>query len=158
MDLFVNNITPNTRELFADQTVPSYQSSQALILDPSDDNPFIMDYQGYSDEASPRPKYEFQSFEAFHNALKSYYNAKAISYNQPSVTYSVDLFCSYVDQTLKNLISIEKGLTKMNLTIGQNGLNIQLTYQSYPGKPLSMETLAYKNKPNIKLINTNFFK
>lgn len=158
MDLFVNNITPNTRELFADQTVPSYQSSQALILDPSDDNPFIMDYQGYSDEASPRPKYEFQSFEAFHNALKSYYNAKAISYNQPSVTYSIDLFCSYVDQTLKNLISIEKGLTKMNLTIGQSGLNIQLTYQSYPGKPLSMETLAYKNKPNIKLINTNFFK
>ena len=158
MDLFVNNITPNIRELYADQTVPSYQTSQSLILDASTDNPFIMDYQGYSDEAEPRPKYEFQSFEAFHNALKIYYNAKAISYNQPSVTYSVDLFCSYVDATLKNLISVTKGLSKMNLSIGENGLNIQLTYQSYPAKPLSMETLAYKNKPNIKLVNTNFFK
>ena len=158
MDLFVNNITPNIRELYADQTVPSYQTSQSLILDASTDNPFIMDYQGYSDEAEPRPKYEFQSFQAFHNALKTYYNAKAISYNQPSVTYSVDLFCSYVDATLKNLISVTKGLSKMNLSIGESGLNIQLTYQSYPAKPLSMETLAYKNKPNIKLINTNFFK
>ena len=158
MDLFVNNITPNIRELYADQTVPSYQTSQSLILDASSDNPFIMDYQGYSDEAEPRPKYEFQSFQAFHNALKTYYNAKAISYNQPSVTYSVDLFCSYVDATLKNLISVTKGLSKMNLSIGESGLNIQLTYQSYPAKPLSMETLAYKNKPNIKLVNTNFFK
>ena len=158
MDLFVNNITPNIRELYADQTVPSYQTSQSLILDASSDNPFIMDYQGYSDEAEPRPKYEFKSFEAFHDALKIYYNAKAISYNQPSVTYSVDLFCSYVDSTLKNLISVTKGLSKMNLSIGENGLNIQLTYQSYPAKPLSMETLVYKNKPNIKLVNTNFFK
>ena len=158
MDLFVNNITPNIRELYADQTVPSYQSSQSLILDTSSDNPFIMDYQGYSDEATPRPKYEFQSFEAFHNALKAYYNSKALSYNQPSVTYSVDLFCSYVDATLKNLISVNKGLSKMNLSIGESGLNIQLTYQSYPAKPLNMETLAYKNKPNIKLVNTNFFK
>jgi len=158
MDLFVNNITPNIRELYADQTVPSYQTSQSLILDASTDNPFIMDYQGYSDEATPRPKYEFQSFQAFHNALKIYYNAKAISYNQPNVTYSVDLFCSYVDATLKNLISVNKGLSKMNLSIGESGLNIQLTYQSSPAKPLSMETLAYKNKPNIKLVNTNFFK
>jgi len=158
MDLFVNNITPNIRELYADQTVPSYQTSQSLILDASSDNPFIMDYQGYSDEAEPRPKYEFQSFQAFHNALKTYYNAKAISYNQPNVTYSVDLFCSYVDATLKNLISVNKGLSKMNLSIGESGLNIQLTYQSSPAKPLNMETLAYKNKPNIKLVNTNFFK
>jgi hypothetical protein len=158
MDLFVNNITPNIRELYADQTVPSYQTSQSLILDASSDNPFIMDYQGYSDEAEPRPKYEFQSFQAFHNALKTYYNAKAISYNQPNVTYSVDLFCSYVDATLKNLISVNKGLSKMNLSIGESGLNIQLTYQSSPAKPLNMETLVYKNKPNIKLVNTNFFK
>jgi hypothetical protein len=158
MDLFINNITPNIRELYADQTVPSYQSSQALILDASEDKPFIMDYQGYSDEATPRPKYEFQSFEAFHNALKAYYNSKALSYNQPNVTYSVDLFCSYVDATLKNLISVNKGLSKMNLSIGESGLNIQLTYQSSPAKPLNMETLVYKNKPNIKLVNTNFFK
>lgn len=158
VDLFVNNITPNIRELFADQTVPSYQSSQGTILDPNIDMPFIMDYQGYTDEASPRPKYEFLSFSAFHEALKSYYNAQAVSYNQPSVNYSVDLFCSYVDSTLKNLISVSKGLTKMNLTIGENGLNIQLEYLSYPSKPISVENLIYKTKPNIKLINTNFFK
>ena len=157
VDLFVNNITPNVRELFGDSTIPSYQTSETVITNAGGDG-IIMDYQGYSDEASPRPKYEFLSFEAFHNALKTYYNAKALSYNQPNVTYSVDLFCSYVDATLKSLMSVKKGLSKMNLSIGENGLNIQITYQSHPAKPLNMETLIYKNKPNIKLINTNFFK
>jgi hypothetical protein len=46
----------------------------------------------------------------------------------------------------------------MNITFGENGLSLQLDYQSHPAKAMSMETLIYKMRPNIKLVNTNFFK
>ena len=157
LDLFVNNITPNVRELFGDQTTPSYQQSETLITTTNNNTPYVMDYQGYNDTASSA-KYEFLSFNDFHKKLKDYYDSRNISLNQPDISYSVNLFCQSINSSLKNLLTVEKGLSKLNLLIGENGLNIQLEYRSLPAKALNVETLIANNKPNIKLINTNFLR
>ena len=103
-------------------------------------------------------KYEFLSFNDFHKKLKDYYDSRNISLNQPDISYSVNLFCQSINSSLKNLLTVEKGLSKSNLLIGENGLNIQLEYRSLPAKALNVETLIANNKPNIKLINTNFLR
>ena len=77
LDLFVNNITPNVRELFGDQTTPSYQQSETLITTTNNNTPYVMDYQGYNDTASSA-KYEFLSFNDFHKKLKDYYDSRKI--------------------------------------------------------------------------------
>lgn len=155
-DLFVNNITPNIRELYGDQTTPSYQFAQGTI-----GSPFLMNYQGYADVNNKGvfdPKYELLTVDQYHKQLKSYYDSRNISLNEPSVSYNVDLFCSSISEDMKELFSVNKGLSKMNFTLGENGLSIQLEYQSYPGKEINLETLLYKTRPNIKLVNTNFFR
>jgi hypothetical protein len=159
LDLMSNNITPNIRELYGDQSSPSYQFGQGIT-----DTPFIMNYKGYGEATDLQgkpvitPTYEAFTFQDFHKQIKQYFDSRNISFNQPGVSYSVDIFCNSISDALKQFFSVEKGLAKMNITFGENGLSLQLDYQSHPAKAMSMETLIYKMRPNIKLVNTNFFK
>ena len=157
LDLFVNNVTSNVRELFADQSQPVYTSSTFIDTQIKNKTPFIMDYQGYNDTADS-PKYEFKTFEQFHNILKSYYDDRSNSLREPAVSYSNDIFCAKISTALKELLNVKSGLTKLNITIGESGLNIQCEFQSRPPRLDKLETLIYKNRPNIKLQNTNLFK
>jgi hypothetical protein len=157
LDLFVNNVTSNVRELFADQSQPVYTSSTFIDTQIKNKTPFIMDYQGYNDTADS-PKYEFKTFEQFHNILKSYYDDRSNSLREPAVSYSNDIFCAKISTALKELLNVKNGLTKLNITIGESGLNIQCEFQSRPPRLDKLETLIYKNRPNIKLQNTNLFK
>lgn len=157
LDLFVNNVTSNVRELFADQSQPVYTSSTFIDTQIKNNTPFIMDYQGYNDTADS-PKYEFKTFEQFHNILKSYYDDRSNSLREPAVSYSNDIFCAKISTTLKDLLNVKNGLTKLNITIGESGLNIQCEFQSRPPRLDKLETLIYKNRPNIKLQNINLFK
>jgi hypothetical protein len=157
LDLFVNNITSNVRELFSDQTQPAYSSSTFINTQIQNNTPFIMDYQGYNDTADS-PKYEFKTFEQFHSILKSYFDDRTNSLREPAVSYSNDIFCSKISTELKSLLNVKNGLTKLNITLGERGLNIQCEFQSRPPRLDKLETLIYKNRPNIKLQNINLFK
>lgn len=157
LDLFVNNITSNVRELFSDQTQPAYSSSTFINTQIQNNTPFIMDYQGYNDTAAS-PQYEFKTFEQFHSTLKSYFDDRTNSLREPAVSYSSDIFCAKISSELKSLLNVKNGLTKLNITLGENGLNIQCDFQSRPPRLDKLETLIYKNRPNIKLQNTNLFK
>lgn len=154
LELDVNNITPNVRELFADETEQSYSTNQMINSNFGDGTPVVMTFQGYSLDS--KPKYEFNTFETFHNKIKSYYDYKAASLLQPAVSYSADIFCSSISDDLKALLSVNNGLTKLSINIAENGLTIQCSFQSSPSKPMNFQTLIYKNRPNIKLVNTNF--
>ena len=157
LDLFVNNITSNVRELFSDQTQPTFSSSTFINTQIKNNTPFIMDYQGYNDTADS-PKYEFKTFEQFHSILKSYFDDRTNSLREPAISYSNDIFCSKISTELKNLLNVKNGLTKLNITLGERGLNIQCEFQSRPPRLDKLETLIYKNRPNIKLQNINLFK
>lgn len=152
-----NNITSNVSELFGDQTKPEYATSVYIDTTQKTGSPIVMNYRGYS-ETLTSPIYEAKTFAEFHEILRQYYNDKALSQQEPSVSYSNDIFCSAISSQLKNLLSVFSGLTKMTLTVGENGLHIQTEFQSHPAKPEKMQTLINKYRPNIKLINTNFFK
>lgn len=154
LELDVNNITSNIRELYADATTPSFATNQILNSTYGDGTPAVMNFQGYSQET--KPKYEFDTFQSFHNKLKSYYDYKSLSLLQPNVSYSADLFCSSISDDLKSALSVQNGLTKLNITLAENGLSIQCSFQSHPAKATNFQTLIYKNRPNIKLVNTNF--
>jgi hypothetical protein len=154
LELDVNNITPNVRELYADETEQSYSSNQSIGGAFGDGTPVVMNFQGYG--SNQKPRYEFDTFESFHEKIKSIYDYKAASLLQPNVSYSADLFCSSISDQLKSLLTVDNGLTKLNIALAENGLTIQCSFQSYPGKPLNLQTLIYKNRPNIKLVNTNF--
>lgn len=151
VDISLNNITPNIRELFGDQSTP------AFVLSPTSDaltaDPVIMDYQGYKNDT---PAYQFTTFSQFHKTLKKYYDEKAISIQGPGVSFSADLFCSSISLGLKNILSVNNGLSSLNITLGEGGLNLKCQFNSRPAKASKMETLIYKNKPNIKFKNTNF--
>lgn len=154
LELDVNNITPNVRELYADATNPSFATNTIIGSNFGDGTPVVMNFQGYSDET--KPKYEFDTFKSFHDKLKSYYDYKSLSLLQPNVNYSADLFCSSINDDLKSALSIQNGLTKLNIALAENGLSIQCAFQSHPPKTTNFQTLLYKNRPNIKLVNTNF--
>lgn len=154
LELDVNNITPNVRELYADATTPSYASDQTVGLNTGDGTPVVMNFRGYSDETMP--KYEFDTFQSYHNKLKKYYDYKSLSLLQPNVSYSADLFCSSITDNLKSALSVQNGLTKLNIALAENGLSIQCSFQSHPAKATNFQTLINKNRPNIKLVNTNF--
>ena len=154
LELDVNNITPNVRELYADATAFSYSTDQTIGSAFGDGTPVVMNFQGYSDETIP--KYEFDTFQSYHNKLKDYYNDKALSLLQPNVSYSADLFCSSITDDLKSALSVQNGLTKLNIALAENGLSIQCSFQSHPAKATNFQTLINKNRPNIKLVNTNF--
>jgi hypothetical protein len=154
LELDVNNITPNVRELYADATAPSFATNQIIGSEFGDGTPVVMNFQGYSQET--QPKYEFDTFNSFHDKLKSYYDYKALSLLQPNVSYSADLFCSSISDDLKSMLSIENGLTKLSIALAENGLSIQCSFQSNPPRATNFQTLVYKNRPNIKLVNTNF--
>lgn len=154
LELDVNNITPNVRELYADETEQSYANNQIIGSTFGDGTPVVMNFKGYT--SNQKPRYEFDTFESFHNKIKSVYDYKAASLLQPNVSYSADLFCSSITDQLKSLLTVDNGLTKLNIALAENGLTIQCSFQSYPGKPLNLQTLIYKNRPNIKLVNTNF--
>ena len=159
VDIFVNNITPSVRELFGDQTAPSYVTNSFVQGTIDDGTPFIMDYVGYGDiPEGLYPKYQFLTFNQFHNALRDYYNDRSISYNQPAVSYSVEIFCASISNNLKSLLSVFNGLSRLNITFGEAGMTIQAEYKSYPAKVRNLESLVNRNRPNIKLINTNYSK
>ena len=154
LELDVNNITPNVRELYADATTPSYATDQTIGLSTGDGTPVVMNFRGYSEETMP--KYEFDTFKSYHDKLKKYYDYKSLSLLQPNVSYSADLFCSSITDNLKSALSVQNGLTKLNIALAENGLSIQCSFQSHPGKAINFQTLINKNRPNIKLVNTNF--
>lgn len=154
LELDVNNITPNVRELYADATVPSFATNQIIGSNFGDGTPVVMNFQGYSQET--KPKYEFDTFQSYHDKLKSYYDYKSLSLLQPNVSYSADLFCSSITDDLKSALSVQNGLTKLSISLAENGLSIQCSFQSHPAKATNFQTLINKNRPNIKLVNTNF--
>ena len=155
LEIDVNNITPNLRELFADETEQSYSNNQIINSPYGDGTPVVMNFRGYSLDS--KPIYEFNTFETFHNNIKSVYDSAAASLLQPMVSYSADLFCSSISDKLKSLLSIDNGLSKLNINIVENGLTIQCSFESSPSKQINLQNLIYKNRPNIRLINTNFF-
>ena len=155
VDVTSNNITPNLRELFIDQTVGQVASAGVLIGQPNNDDPVVIDYKGYVDND---PSYEFQTFSQYHAALKAYYQNKSISLLEPNVKYSAEIFCSKITPSMKDLFSPLNGLRKLNINLSENGLSISFDYESLPANPLKLETLITKSRPNIKLQNTNFFK
>jgi hypothetical protein len=110
-------------------------------------------YQGYTLDT---PAYQFTTLTKFHETLKKYYDEKNISIQGPAVSFSAELFCSSISSGLKDILSVNNGLSSLNMTLGEGGLNLKCQFNSRPAKPLSMETLIYNNKPNIKFQNTNF--
>lgn len=155
LEIDVNNITPNLRELFAEETEQTYSNNQIINSPYGDGTPIVMNFKGYSFDS--KPVYEFNTFETFHNNIKSVYDSAASSLLQPMVSYSADLFCSSISDGLKSLLSIDNGLSKLNINIVENGLTIQCSFESNPSKQINLQNLIYKNRPNIRLINTNFF-
>jgi len=155
LEIDVNNITPNLRELFAEETEQSYSNNQIINSPYGDGTPVVMTFRGYSLDS--KPEYEFNTFQTFHNNIKAVYDSAASSLLQPSVSYSADLFCSSISESLKSLLSVNNGLSKLNINIVENGLTIQCSFESSPSKQINLQNLIYKNRPNIKLINTNFF-
>ena len=155
LEIDVNNITPNLRELFAEETEQTYSNNQIINSPYGDGTPVVMNFRGYSLDS--KPIYEFNTFETFHNNIKSVYDSAAASLLQPMVSYSADLFCSSISDKLKSLLSIDNGLSKLNINIVENGLTIQCSFESSPSKQINLQNLIYKNRPNIRLINTNFF-
>jgi hypothetical protein len=74
------------------------------------------------------------------------------------VKFSADIFCSEISSGLRNLLTVDNGLTKLNINLAENGLNINCSFDSSPASLVNLETLINKNKPNIKLLNTNYFQ
>lgn len=154
VDITPNNLTPNVRELYGDETNPQYVSVPVSISNPSS-YPVFIEYQGYNGN---NPNYQFRTFNQFHNNLKEYYDSKNISLSQPNIKFSADIFCSSIPSALRDLLTVQNGLTKLNINLAENGLSINCSFESAPPLALSQEALILKNRPNIKLINPNFFK
>jgi hypothetical protein len=154
LDINVNNITPNVRELFGDETNPTFINAPVNLTRVAD-YPVFIQYQGYNGD---NPVYEFSTFNKYHNALKAYYDSATRSLSEPSVKFSADIFCSEISAGLRDLLTVDNGLTKLNINLAENGLNINCSFDSYPGTLINLETLINKNKPNIKLLNTNYFQ
>jgi len=154
LDLNVNNITPNVRELFGDETNPSFINAPVDLTRVADYPTFIQ-YQGYNGD---NPTYQFSTFYKYHEALKTYYDSASRSLSEPSVKFSADIFCSEISSGLRNLLTVDNGLTKLNINLAENGLNINCSFDSSPASLVNLETLINKNKPNIKLLNTNYFQ
>ena len=154
LDINVNNITPNVRELFGDETNPTFINAPVDLTRVAD-YPVFIQYQGYNGD---NPVYEFSTFNKYHNALKAYYDSATRSLSEPSVKFSADIFCSEISAGLRDLLTVDNGLTKLNINLAENGLNINCSFDSYPGTLVNLETLINKNKPNIKLLNTNYFQ
>lgn len=155
LEIDVNNITPNLRELFADETEQTYSNNQIINSQSGDGTPIVMNFKSYSLDS--QPLYEFTTFEEFHKNIKKVYDSAASSLLQPAVSYSAELFCSSISESLKSLLSVNNGLSKLNINLVENGLIIQCSFESNPSKQINLQNLIYKNRPNIKLINTNFF-
>jgi hypothetical protein len=154
VDVTTSNLTPNVRELYGDETTPQYVSAPVSVGNPSS-YPVFIEYQGYE---GTNPKYQFRTLSEFHNSLKAYYDSKNISLSQPNIKFSADIFCSSIPSQLKDLLTVQNGLTKLNINLAENGLSINCSFESSPTLALSQESLILKNRPNIKLVNPNFFK
>ena len=136
VDILLNNVTPNVRESFADSAQKSTLSQTVTHVD-----------------IDTNIGYQFLSFENWHNYLSKYFNNINLSSNSAKLSYSAEIFCSSVNSELRDILSVKKGLSKLAITLGEGGLNIQCSFESRPAKAISLETLTMKNKPNIKLIN-----
>ena len=154
LDINVNNITPNVRELFGDETNPTFINAPVDLTKVAN-YPVFIQYQGYNGDD---PAYQFSTFYQYHNALKTYYDTATRSLSEPNVKFSADIFCSEISAGLRNLLTVDNGLSKLNINLAENGLNINCSFDSYPTTLVNLETLINKNKPNIKLINTNYFQ
>ncbi len=146
------NLTPNVRGLFGEESSAALVSSN--VSDDFNLDPILVDYLGY--EKGNNPIYEFTTFSKFHEVLNNYYDEKNISIKGSSISYSADIFCSSISSELKKILSVKNGLNNLSISFGEGGLNIKCGFSSKPAASPSMETLIYKNKPNIKFQNTNF--
>ena len=155
VDITSNNLTPNVRELYGDETSPQYASSTAELSIPGN-YPVYVEYQGY--DTKNNPAYQFKTLSDFHIGLKAYYDSKNISLSQANVKFNADIFCSSIPLQLKNLLSVTNGLTKLNINLAENGLSISCSFESAPTLALNQETIILKNRPNIKLSTPNFFR
>jgi hypothetical protein len=154
VDLNINNITPNVRELFGDETSPSFITAPVDLTKVAN-YPVFIEYQGYNGDD---PNYQFTTFSAFHNALKTYYDSTNASSSQPNLKFAAEIFCSEIPSDLKEILSVNNGLAQLNINLAENGLNISCSFESSPAAPSNLESLILKNKPNIKLVNTNYFQ
>ena len=154
LKLDVNNITPNLRELFSDETNPEYISSSVGIRKPSN-SPQYIQYQGYNED---NPAYAFTTFNDYHKGLREVFDASNASMSEPNLKFSADIFCSEITETLKNSLSIDNGLTKLNINISSEGLSIGCSFESSPAAMENLDSLITRNRPNIKLVNTNIFQ
>jgi hypothetical protein len=154
LKLDVNNITPNLRELFSDDTNPEFISSSVGIRTPSN-SPQYIQYQGYTED---NPAYAFTTFNQYHNGLKEVFDASNSSMAEPNLKFSADIFCSEITSTLRDSLSIDNGLTSLNINISSEGLTIGCSFESSPAQMENLDALLIRNRPNIKLINTNVFQ
>lgn len=154
LKLDVNNITPNLRELFSDDTNPEFISSSVGIRTPSN-SPQYIQYQGYTED---NPAYAFTTFNQYHNGLKEVFDASNSSMAEPNLKFSADIFCSEITSTLRDSLSIDNGLTSLNINISSEGLTIGCSFESSPAQMENLDALLIRNRPNIKLVNTNVFQ
>ena len=150
VSVFVNNVTPNVRELFGEESSPSYVFNTTVA---SNGSPSVISYKGQNDNNAI---YEYFTFRSFHNKLKAHYDSKAVSVLGSAMTYSVELFCNLIDERLKNILSTTKGLTSLNISFGSGGLNVKCQFANRPALETQMETLIHQNKPNIRYINNYY--
>lgn len=155
LQIDLNNITPNLRELFADDTVAQYINNDGVSVGVPSNSPMYIQYQGYNQD---NPAYEFTTFNQYHAALRNVFDLRNKSLSEPNLLYSIDLFCSEINSTLKNALSIDNGLSSLNINLNQQGLNLSCSFESSPASVQSLETLILRNRPNIKLVNTNVFQ
>ncbi len=155
LQLDVQNITPNLRELYTDETNASYVSPGPIEIQSTSPSPMYIEYQGYE---SNDPTYAFTTFNEYHNALRNVYDSKNSSFSEPNLKFNADIFCSEITSDLDNTLSINNGLTKLSINLGEDGLNLNCSFESSPAAMESLESLILRNRPNIKLINTNIFQ
>lgn len=154
LELDVDNITPNLRELFSDETSPEFITDSVGLRKPGN-SPQYIQYQGYNLD---NPSYQFTTFSQYHNALKEVFDITNSSFSEPNLKFSADIYCSEISNNLKNSLSIDNGLTSLNINLNSQGLNINCSFESSPSQMENLDALMLRNRPNIKLVNTNVFQ
>ena len=90
--------------------------------------------------------------------MKEVFDASNSSMAEPNLKFSADIFCSEITSTLKDSLSIDNGLTSLNINISSEGLTIGCSFESSPAQMENLDALLIRNRPNIKLVNTNVFQ
>lgn len=155
LQLDVQNVTPNLRELYSDDTNASYVLPGPVEISQPNASPMYIEYQGYE---TNDPAYAFTTFNQYHTALRNVYDSKNSSFSEPNLKFNADIFCSEITSGLDDTLSVNNGLTKLSINLGEDGLNVNCSFESSPAAMENLEALILRNRPNIKLVNTNIFQ